>query len=75
MRAEEGVEEGWGRVGREDRAGRVSGSNGAEVEGERTILLLVTMNMRTKEGKKDGKKENRTCHRIHEKEEGKWRKS
>ena len=67
--AEEGIEEGWGRVGR-DRAGRVSGSNGAEVEGERTILLLVTMNMRTK----DGKKENRTCHRIHEKE-GKGRKS
>ena len=69
MWAEEGIEEGWGRVGR-DRAGRVSGSNGAEVEGERTILLLVTMNMKTK----DGKKENRTCHRIHEKE-GKGRKS
>ena len=53
----------------------MSGSKGAEVEGERIILLLVTTNMRTKEGKKDGKKENRTCHRIHEKEEGKGRKS
>ena len=57
----------WGR----GRAGKLSGSKGAEVEGERTILLPVTMNMRTKEGKKDGKKKNRTCHHIHEKEEGK----
>ena len=50
MWAEEGIEEGWGRVGR-DRAGRVSGSNGAEVEGERTILLFVAMNMKMKDGK------------------------
>ena len=74
MWAEEGVEEGWGRVGR-DRAGRVSGSNGAEVEGERTILLLVTMNMRTKEGEKDGKKENGESREKREKVVRKGRKS
>ena len=50
MWAGEGVEEGRGRVGR-GRAGKVSGSKGAEVEGERTILLFVAMNMKMKDGK------------------------
>ena len=56
MWAEEGVEEGWGRVGR-DRAGRVSGSNGAEVEGERTILLYL--HEHENEGRKEGWKEGK----------------
>ena len=41
----------WGR----GRAGKVSGNKGAEVEGERTILLPVTMN----EGRKEGWKEEK----------------
>ena len=74
MWAGEGVEEGGGRVGR-CRAGKVSGSKGAEVEGERIILLLVTMNMRTKEGEKDGKKEKGESREKREKVVRKGRKS
>ena len=53
----------------------MSGSKGAELEGERTILLLVTMNMRTKEGEKDGKKEKGESREKREKVVRKGRKS